>query len=138
VVIPGLPDLEHGKEHQLSGSQGGLLVRGGLRSGLQFFPMAVQDRQQFVVVNDAEPATEVDLAQEPEVGKELSEPDVWRQSPDFTEDGESFGLDGWGHGIRSPIFGSDAKAFGNFPITSTRIRVPGASLAIRVARVTPL
>jgi hypothetical protein len=34
--------------------------------------------------------------------------------------------------------GSPAKVLGSLPITSTRIRVPGASLAMRVARVTPL
>jgi hypothetical protein len=39
-----------------------------------------------------------------------------------------------GHGSRSLILGSPANALGSLPITSTRTRVPGANLAIRVAR----
>jgi hypothetical protein len=36
------------------------------------------------------------------------------------------------------MLGSDANAACILPTTSTRMSVPGASLAIRVARVTPL
>jgi hypothetical protein len=42
------------------------------------------------------------------------------------------------HGKTSPIFGYPAQARRVLPTTSTRIRVPGESFAIRVARVTPL
>ena len=35
------------------------------------------------------------------------------------------------------FFFLSAYGWGSLPITSTRIKVPGASLAIRVARVTP-
>src|SRR5439155_25537158 len=42
------------------------------------------------------------------------------------------------HGIKSPMDGNCPTRIGRSSITSTRTVVPGASLAIRVARVTPL
>jgi hypothetical protein len=45
---------------------------------------------------------------------------------------------GFVHGNKSPMLGDPAKLPGNLPMTSTGTVSPGASLAIRVARVTPL
>src|SRR5436190_9012464 len=100
--------------------------------------MPMQDAHQLVVVYVPQAAAEMDLAQEPEVSEELAQPDIGRQSPHFCEYGQRFPLQLRLHGNRSPILGSPANAFGSLPITSTRIKLPGASLAMRVARVTPL
>src|SRR5262249_38936077 len=67
----------------------------------------------------------------------LAQPHVRRQGPYFGQHSQRFALH-FAHGSRSPIFGSSANALGSLPITSTRIKVPGASFAMRVARVTPL
>src|SRR5207237_3824923 len=71
-------------------------------------------------------------------GEQLAEPHVRRQGPHLRQNGQCLPLHIRGHGSKSPILGSPAYALGSLPITSTRIGVPGASLAIRVARVTPL
>src|SRR5439155_24593431 len=92
---------------------------------------------QFVVVDVAEPLTEMRFAQEPKVSEQLAESDVRRQGPHLGQDRQRFALCLGVHGSRSPILGSAAYGWGSLPITSTRIKVPGASLAIRVARVTP-
>ena len=37
----------------------------------------LEDEEQFIVVDVPEPTPEVGLAKEPEVGKQLAEPDAW-------------------------------------------------------------
>src|SRR5205823_3255229 len=78
------------------------------------------------------------LSQETKMGQQLAEANIRRQSPNFGQYRQRFPLRFRVHGSKSPILGSPANALGRLPITSTRITLPGASLAIRVALVTPL
>src|SRR5262249_10999154 len=113
------------------------LVRRAFRAGPQLGSVPVQDRDQFVVLDVAEALADVGFAQESEVRQQLTEAHVGRQGPHFGQHGQRLALH-VAHGSRSPILGSPANALGSLPITSTRISVPGASLAMRVARVTAL
>src|SRR5258706_422240 len=61
-----------------------------------------------------------------------------RIGPRLPQHGQRFAVGFGGHGSTAPVVGSPTNAFGSLPITSPRISVPGSSLAIRVARVTPL
>jgi hypothetical protein len=100
--------------------------------------MTVEDCDQFIVIDISKTLSDASFAQEIEVRHYLAETHFRRQLPYFRQQRHCFTLDFWSHGGSSPILGSAANAFGNLPITSTRIRVPGANLAIHVACVTPL
>jgi hypothetical protein len=98
----------------------------------------MQDAQKLVIIDVSKTSAEMHFTQIPKVSPQLPQSDVNRKLPYFREDCQRLTLQFRNHGKTSPILGSPANAFGNLPITSTRIIVPGESLAIRVARVTPL
>src|SRR5438270_12769743 len=75
---------------------------------------------------------------ERQIRDQLAETHVGSQFTQPGQSGKNFLPRWFDHGSKSPTVGSDPNAALIFPITSTRRSVPGASFAIRVARVTPL
>src|SRR5262249_48309233 len=117
---------------------GRLLTRRPLQASEQLGAMPIENAHELVVVDVAKTATEMNFTQKSKMGEQLPQPDIGGKLPYLREDGQRFPLLIRRHGNKSPILGSPANAFSNLPITSTRINLPGASLAMRVARVTPL
>src|SRR4051812_11217484 len=66
---------------------------------------------------------------------ELSEADFGRMITDLSEKAENFLADGRFHGSKSLTVGRFANGRRILPTTSTRTFTPGASFAMRVARV---
>src|SRR5207247_2560355 len=62
------------------GRRGGL-VGSARQPGQQFRPVAIQNGEEFVVLDVPESPPDVGFAQEPEVGAQLAEADVRRQRP---------------------------------------------------------
>jgi hypothetical protein len=52
------------------------LVGRFLQPGHQLGPVTVQDRDEFIVLDVPKPLPEVSFAQEPEVGEQLTQPDI--------------------------------------------------------------
>ena len=73
-----------------------------------------------------------------QVREELPDTNVRRQVENARKLSNNLLLRSRDHGRRSPILGLLGCGRRSLPITSTRTVVPGAVLAIRVARVTPL
>src|SRR5437016_6084412 len=104
----------------------------------EFGLMMVKNGKELVVVYVPESSTGLVLAQESEVSEQLAKAGIRRQLARFPNHGQGLMLGRWNHGNRSLIFGPAQQARRNRPMISTRAVVPGASLAIRVALVTPL
>ncbi len=100
--------------------------------------MTIHDRQEFIIFDVPQPMSEVDFAHETEEIEKLPKSHIRCQRSNLGQYRQRFLLKVWSHGSRSPIFGSAANARDSLPITSTWINWPGASFAMRVARVTPL
>jgi hypothetical protein len=104
----------------------------------QIDPMLLHDLQEPSVLDVPEGLVSLVFNQESEIRQQLAEPDIGGQLLEISELLDQLVLGRRGHGTWSPILGSPAYGRRSLPTTSTRIIVPGASLAIRVARVTPL
>src|SRR5262249_17893520 len=92
----------------------------------------IEDGQQLFVVYVPEGPPGLVLTEEAKVSKQLAEPYVRGQLAHLGQQCQPLSLGCRDHGRRSPILGSGPYARRSRPITSTRTRVPGASLAIRV------
>ena len=91
--------------------------------------MLVKHREQLLVVDVPECPAGLILAQEPQVGQQLAEPNVGRKSTQLSEHGQAFGLGRRDHDRVSPMLGAGPYARRSRPMTSTGTRAPGASLA---------
>src|SRR5262245_34106561 len=89
--------------------------RGGWRfeAVQQLRAVSLHDAHQLVILDIAQAATEMDLAQEPQMRNELTQANVGGEGPNLAKGGQCFALQVGCHGSKSPIFGSAAKAFGS-------------------------
>jgi hypothetical protein len=98
--------------------------------------MKFQNRKEFVVFQVSQSFSEMDLSQKTQMGHELPQPNFGDQCPDLSHGSQSVSMR-IRHFSRPPMLGEPAKALGNLPTISARIKVPGTNLATRVALVTP-
>src|SRR5260370_20831005 len=87
------------------------LIWRAFQTSSQFGAVAVEDRQEFVVLDIPKALADMGLAQESEVGHQLAESHVRRQGPYFTQHGQRLTLH-LGHGNTSSILASPAHALG--------------------------